>query len=115
MTSKPNSGVVVIVEDPFICKFLSAVLARAGCRAVEAAPQDGFKLICSGEFPVKALITNTPQIFQAFAGQFPVIYTTSCPDPEATRGFPQCRILQKPFHAGQVLEALNEVGDLVIP
>lgn len=111
MTSQPDSGVVLIVEDPWICKFLGSVLARAGHRTVEADAQHGVDLVRSGEVNVKALITNTPAAFRAVAEKVPLVYTTSCPDPEATQGFRQCRVLQKPFHAGQLLEALHQVND----
>jgi hypothetical protein len=115
MTPELDSGVVVIVEDPFIRKFLRSVLNRAGQPAIEVEGQAGVDLVRSGELPIKALITNTPELFRTVAGQCPLIYTTSCPDPEATLGFAHCRVLQKPFHAGQLLAALHEVSGVVIP
>jgi hypothetical protein len=115
MSSQPDSDVIVIVEDPWIRKFLSKALDRAGYRAVELAASDAAERLRSGELHVKALITNTPSAFRPVAGQFPLIYTTSCPDPKETEGFRQCCVLQKPFHAGQLMDALHEVCDVVIP
>lgn len=114
MIPQLNSGVILITEDAWICKFLCTALARAGYRTVELDAPRAVNLIHKGELPVRALITNTPAAFRAVAGQIPLVYTTSCPDPEATQGFGQCLVLQKPFHAGQLLQALDEVSDLVI-
>jgi hypothetical protein len=115
MTLQEDSGLVVIVEDPFIRSFLRTLLTRAGHRTVELSPQQGVDLVGSGKVHVKALITNTPELFRSVAGELPLIYTTSNPDPDATQGFAQCHVLRKPFQAGQLLDALNEVSATVIP
>jgi len=114
MLSQLDSGLVVIVEDSFIRAFMRTVLTRAGHRAAEVDPRDVANLISSGQH-VKALITNTPAAFRSVAASIPLVYTTSCPDPEATDGFEHCRVLQKPFHAGQLLDALEEVSAPVLP
>jgi len=114
MIPEVDAGLVVIVEDPFIRRFLRSVLTRAGHRSVELGPQQGVELVRAGEVHIKAVITNCPETFRCCGAEFPLIYTTSCPDPEVLKGFPRCRVLQKPFDGSQLLQALNEVGDRVI-
>ncbi|MDR3701185.1 MAG: hypothetical protein P4L56_16175 [Candidatus Sulfopaludibacter sp.] len=114
MLSPLDSGLVVIVEDSFIRAFMRTVLTRAGHRTAEVDVREGMNLLSSGEH-IKALITNTPAAFRSIAASIPLVYTTSCPDPEATQGFQHCRVLQKPFHAGQLLDALKEVSVPVLP
>ena len=103
-----DPGVILVVEDPFIRKFLRCALTRAGFTSVELEVEAAREFVRSGESPVKALITNQPAAFHEFAHHIHLVYTTSCPDPEALRDFDHARILQKPFHAGQLLEALQE-------
>lgn len=93
---------------------MRTVLTRAGHRTAEVDVREGMNLLSSGEH-IKALITNTPAAFRSIAASIPLVYTTSCPDPEATQGFQHCRVLQKPFHAGQLLDALKEVSVPVLP
>jgi len=113
MIPELDRSVVVIVEDPFIRKLLRSVLTRAGHRTVEVGVQQGIELLRGGEVHIKAVITNSPEAFRSYAADFPLIYTTSSPDPEALKGFRRCRVLQKPFDGTQLLQALNEVGDAV--
>jgi hypothetical protein len=109
-----ESGVVLIVEDRFICTYLRSVLTRAGYRAVEAEHRTAVSLIHSGEVPVKAIITNAPETLQAEASRLPLIYTTSCPNPDATEGYRCYRILRKPFQPADLLDALREVCAAVV-
>jgi len=116
MNLQQDPGLIVIIEDPFIRNFLRTVLKRAGHNTVAVGAQEGLDLVSSGKSRITAVITNTPKLFRAVAGRFPLIYTTSCPDPEEMRGFENCCcVLQKPFQPGQLLEALNEVSAAVIP
>jgi len=115
MTVEPDTGLVVIVEDPFIHTFLRTALNRAGHHTTELNVQNAVDLLCSGRHHVKALITNTPRPFLSVAADIPLIYTTSCPDPGATEGFSHWCIVRKPFHAGQLLEAVHDVSNVVLP
>jgi len=114
MPREVSPGVVLIIEDAFIRKFLRCALARAGFRPLELEAPVAADFLRSGGAPVKALITNKPQACVEWASQIPLVYTTSCPDPDATRGFTRIRVLQKPFDAHQLLEAVNEVGSAVV-
>jgi len=109
MNAESVAGVIVIVEDPFITKFLHSALSRAGESAISLSPKSAMEFMDAAKTPVRALITNTPQMFRPHAGQFPLIYTSSCPVPEAVDGFPVNRTVRKPFHAAQVLDAIHEV------
>lgn len=111
---KLDRNVVVIAEDPSIRRFLCSVLRRAGVRTVELSSSADLDQVRSGEVHIRALITNTPQAFRAFAGDPPLVYTSSCPDAAATEGFSHCRVLQKPFDGTQLLQALQDVTQSVI-
>jgi hypothetical protein len=114
MPREVDPGVILVIEDAFIRKFLSCALARAGFLPVEMEVPAAADFVRSGGVPVKALITNKPEVCVEWASGIPLVYTTSCPDPDAMRGFTRGRVLQKPFHAHQLLDALNEVGSAVV-
>jgi len=114
MVTEVDSGIVIVIEDVFIRKFLRCALARAGFSPVEMDVLAAADFVRSGGAHVKALITNKPAACVAWASAIPLVYTTSCPDPAAMRGFRRGRILQKPFHAQQLLEALQAVGSVVV-
>jgi len=109
-----DPGVIIVIEDAFIRKFLHCALERAGFRAVEMEALAAADFVRSGGAPVKALITNKPEVCVQWASGIPLVYTTSCPGPDAMQGFTRGRVLQKPFHAHQLLDALNEVGSAVV-
>ena len=93
---------------------MSSVLARAGQPSVATDPQSALELLSTGKIHVLALVTNTPEKFRAFGATLPLIYTTSCPDPDAARGFQVSYVLQKPFDGPRLLDAFHQVSDLVI-
>ncbi|HWD00244.1 MAG TPA: hypothetical protein VG456_25975 [Candidatus Sulfopaludibacter sp.] len=113
MATLVDTGVIVIVEDPFIRRYLRSILTRAGLRTMEAEECAAVDLVRSGEVRVAVLITNDPRAFREFAADCALIYTSSSPESTMVEGFERCRILQKPFHADELLKALREVG--VIP
>jgi hypothetical protein len=114
MFAEIDHGVVIVIEDAFIRKFLRCALARAGFCSVEMETHAAAEFVRSGAAYVKALITNKPEACVDWASQIPLVYTTSCPDSIAMRGFTRARVLQKPFHAQQLVEALEDVASAVV-
>ena len=98
---------ILIVEAPIVQKFLRTVLEREGYESVEAGPQAALELIKLSRPPVGLLITNSPGIFLPFAEQVPLIYIAACPDLDLAARFRTCRVLQKPFHPGEFLQAVK--------
>jgi hypothetical protein len=54
-------------------------------------------------------LTNIPREFLAFSGRIPLLYLAAAPDPELAARFQSCRMVRKPFHAGELIEALDEL------
>ena len=108
VTSTPNSQAIVVVEDPLVQRFVCSVLESVGQAAVECDARNAIDLVSSGN--VKLLITNTPQLFERFAHQLLLVYMAQCPDPDLASPFRECRILQKPFRARQLLQAVGEIA-----
>ncbi|MBZ5725628.1 MAG: hypothetical protein LAP87_11600 [Acidobacteriia bacterium] len=104
-----TSGVVLVVEDPFVGTYLRTILRRHGFTVVGAEPQHGIDLVDSGEVKPDLLITNTPGVFARFADQIPVLYLAACPDMELASRFRSCRVLQKPFLPDQLLAAVEDL------
>jgi hypothetical protein len=113
MVTEVDPGVIIVIEDLFIRKFLRCALARVGFRTVEMDAPAARDFVRDGAH-VKALITNKPEVCVDWASEIPLVYTTSCPDPDAMRGFTRGLVLQKPFHAHQLVEALEGVGSIVV-
>lgn len=99
--------IVLIVEEAGIGKLVGSVLSRAGQPTMQAGREEARELIRAGKVPLRALVTNTPGEFHEFAGKVPVVYTTSCPDPEIVDRFRPCEVVKKPFHGSQLLSALE--------
>lgn len=110
MPTDRASGVVLVVEDPFVRVYLRTLLTRHGYAVVGAEPQHGIDLITSGELKPDVLITNTPNLFDRFAQEIPVLYLAACPDPDLAARFRSCRVLQKPFHPDRCLAAVEELA-----
>jgi hypothetical protein len=115
MISEQDSGLIVIVEDPFLCNFMRSVLTRAGFSSVGLEAGEAVNLIRSGQLHITALITNAPQAFREVIGPIPLIYSTSCPSPDATAGIGHWRVLPKPFQAAKLVQVLHEVSASVLP
>ncbi len=109
MASCTQTGVIVIVEDPSIRRLVKSVLGRDGHQVVECGAEQAMRYVAGGEPAVKLLITNRPQEFSELDADVPILYLTSTPDWDVARRARQVRVLQKPFHAKDLLEA---VGDL---
>jgi DNA-binding response OmpR family regulator len=108
MAPRTNSAVIVIVEDPFIRRLVRSVLGRSGYAVVESDAQDALKLATEGPHSVKLLITNKPNEFEHLSHTLPILYLSATPDWGLASRFSNLRVLQKPFHAQQLLEAVGE-------
>ena len=100
---------ILIVEAPIVQKFLRAVLEREGYKPVEAVPQSALETIELSGPSGGLVITNAPGIFLPVAEQVPLIYIAACPDLDLAARFRCCRVLQKPFHPTQLLEAVRSL------
>jgi hypothetical protein len=111
MSPYPSPGVIVIVEDPFIRRFVRSVLGRSGHDIVETDEQDAYRLAAQGPGSVKLLITNKPDIFERLEHAVPILYLAAFPDWDLASRFSNLRVLPKPFHAHELLEAVSAVTD----
>jgi hypothetical protein len=100
----------VIVEAPIVQRFLRAVLEREGYEPLEAAPQSAVELIKLSKPGVDLVITNSPGIFLPFADEVRLIYIAACPDLDLAARFRNCRVVQKPFHPAELLDAVRCLG-----
>ncbi len=115
MTSIPQERTVAVAEDPFIRRYVRALLVKHGFRIVENDPKLTRKLMESGELIPDVLITNDPGAFAGFADELPVVYLAAAPDPAVVERFRFSRMLRKPFEADQLLRALNELTTAALP
>ena len=104
-----DSGVIVVVEDPFVSRFVGKVLERAGFPVLQMDPQPALQATRSGEPRVRMLITNTPQLFAETAADIPLLYIAAEPNATLTLGFRETRVLQKPFLPSELLGLVNEM------
>lgn len=100
---------VAVAEDPFIGRYLRALLGRHGFQIVDHAPPVTLKLMESGELKPDILITNMPGEFTEFADEVGVVYLAAAPDPSLVEPFRKSRTLRKPFEAEQLLKALSDL------
>src|ERR1700691_3193435 len=107
-----STGVILIVENPFIRRFVRSVLGRCGHEVMESDAQDALKLAAEGPGIVKLLITNKPDVFARLEHPVPILYLATFPDWEFAARFSKLRVLQKPFHAHELLEAVGQVTEL---
>jgi CheY-like chemotaxis protein len=114
MSAPSTSGVIVIVEDPFIRRFVRSVLARLGHSVMESDEQDALKLAAEGPGSVKLLITNKPHVFERLDPTLPILYLAATPDWDLASRFTNLRVLRKPFHAHELLEAVVAVTEDVV-
>jgi CheY-like chemotaxis protein len=97
MQSQTGRGLVLIVEDPLIQRFVGGILKRGGRLVVEADGDGALQILRAGETAVALLITNQPARFLDFAGTLPLLYFAAFPDPALADRFHRCRMLRKPF------------------
>ena len=101
---------VAVAEDPFVRRYVRALLTRHGFRIVENDSRLTRKLLESGELTPDILITNEPGTFAGFAAFLPIVYLAAAPDPKLVESFKFSRMVRKPFLAEQLLQALNELS-----
>jgi hypothetical protein len=110
MASCPNPGLIMIVEDPFVRRYVKRVLGRGGHEAVETDPGQALKMVRDNPLNIKLVITNKPGLFRSFAKELSVLYLAAFPDPAQTSGFREVRVLRKPFRAEDLLHAVGEMA-----
>lgn len=101
---------ILVVEAPIVQKFLRTVLEQEGYEAIEAGPHSALDLMSTSRPGVGLVITNAPGIFLAFAEWMPLLYLAACPDFDLAARFRTCRVLQKPFHPADLVEAVRRLS-----
>ena len=61
------------------------------------------------------VITNRPEVFLEFAGMLPMLYIAAAPDQDLASKFAICRVLRKPFRNDDLLAAVEQLADSVVP
>lgn len=110
MPQKSASGCVLIVEDPFIRRFIGGILKRQGYLIVEAELAEALRTLRDKPGAVSLLITNVPAHFFEFAETLPLIYVATFPDPELADRFRRCRTLHKPFRPSDLAACAAELA-----
>jgi DNA-binding response OmpR family regulator len=109
MPTKTGSGVIVVVEDPFVRNFLRSVLERQGYEVLSGGIWHGLAALRHGSREVQLLITNLPSAFTEFADRVPLLYLAALPDPSLVSQYRNSRVLSKPFHPHQLLASVQEL------
>ena len=99
---------VLIVEDPFICNYLTALLSRRGYAVMLAGADRAVDMLRESPRAV-VLITNSPGLFLRFVDRLPLLYLSAAPDLSLAARFHRCRVVVKPFRAEHFLGALEEL------
>jgi hypothetical protein len=105
--STSRQGAIVVVEDPYIRKYLRDVLTRHGYRVLGSDAPVATGILRSGSERVDLLITNLPGDFLAFADTIRLLYTAGAPDRKLASRFFCCRVLNKPFRHEHLLAAVR--------
>jgi DNA-binding response OmpR family regulator len=109
MTSPESGGAIVVVEDPFVSRFLGKFLGRKGYEVTHLEADDGVSLLRTGGSAVGLLITNLPGLFAEFADRVPLLYLAAIPDPNAASRFRSSRVLRKPFHPHELFDYVKQL------
>jgi len=115
LPGKSPSADILVVEDPFVSTFLRAVLQKHGHKVVIGEAVRASELLGQRSIAPDLVITNTPDLFLQFAGTLPLLYIAANPDPGIASQFPNCRVLRKPFRNGELLEAVEQLVEAVVP
>jgi DNA-binding response OmpR family regulator len=113
MAPRTRTGVIVIVEDPFIRRLVRSVLGHSGLEVIESDAQEAYTLAAREPGFVKLFITNKPDVFRQLEDTVPILYLAASPDWDLASRFKKLRVLQKPFHARDLLEAVTAVTNSV--
>ena len=106
---KTGSGVILVVEDPFVRSFLRTVLERHGYKVLPGDVRHGLAALRDRNQEVRLLITNVPAAFTEFASRVPLLYLAALPDPSLASRYRNSRVLSKPFHPGDLLALVQEL------
>ncbi len=104
-----EEGAFLVVDDPFVRGYICSFLGHHGYVAIQADVLHGLAVLAERKTPVRLLITNTPAKFAAAAGDIPLLYIASCPDPVQAASFRRWRALRKPFKPADLLKSLDQV------
>jgi hypothetical protein len=110
----PVSARILVAEDPFVGSFLRTVLQRHGHKVVTGEAVYSSELVRQGRIAADVVITNDPEAFLPLAGTLPLLYIAASPDPELASKFAACRVLRKPFHNDELLEAVEDLAHSVV-
>jgi len=96
-----------------IQKLIREILVRQGYSVASLSPMQAMEqaLDRRGDF---ILITNTPAPFLELAGTIPLLYISGYPDRQLAARFRRCRVLPKPFHPPDLLEAVGELAGAAV-
>jgi hypothetical protein len=108
--STVQQGAIVVVEDPFIQRYLGNVLTRRGYQVIGTDADRATRMLRSGTEQVDLIITNSPGNFLTFADTIPLLYMAGAPDMDLAARFLCCRVLKKPFHPDHLLAAIRELA-----
>jgi len=100
---------ILVVEDPFIQKYLRTVLGRRGYQVRGADARSAEEMLRSTPEMVDLVITNSPRDFLAFARTLPLLYMSGAPDLELASRFLRSRVIRKPFHPDQLLRLVEDL------
>jgi hypothetical protein len=109
MPTRTGSGVIVVVEDPFVRNFLRTLLERQGYKVVPGEVPHGLAALRDGGQKVRLLITNVPAAFTEFADRVPLLYLAALPDPNLASVYRNSRVLSKPFRPADLLVLVQEL------
>lgn len=101
-----NFGAILVVEDPFIRRYVQRILDRENRQTLQAEAQHGVAMLAARDPEISLVITNNPKAFAA-SPDIPLIYVATSPDPSLIAGFRYCRVLKKPFLPEDLLEAVH--------
>jgi len=102
-------GAILVVEDPYIRKYLRDLLTRHDYRVVGSETHRAIEMLLSDPEQVDLVITNSPADFLDFADTTPLLYIAGAPDFELASRFFCCRVLKKPFHPDHLVAAVRDL------
>lgn len=98
-----------MVEDPFVTRFVGALLGQHGYQALPVGARQAASVICAGESEFPLVLTNQPAEFLEYSGRVSLLYLAASPDPQLAAQFERCRVVRKPFQVFELIEALAEL------
>ena len=109
MAPAPSRGVILTIEDPFVCSFLKIILERRGYTVMEKGLGSAMALLDPPDSPVSLVITNQPRHFEPYAHRVAILYLAAIPEPAQVACFPASRVLRKPFLPDDLFAAVAEL------